>query len=189
MTSFKDNATYIIVLCIAILALGLWFYDSELYGDIFRFMAIPLGILWLYQKRYIALKYYVCTAVIILGITFICKLSFAYIAAHYGDVSWLQNIIEIAKRPINGEFKGFPSGHTSAAFMTSALVWRFIDRKSGVFVLLLAIFVGYSRIIHLWHTPTQVIAGAILGFIGSFAVFALIDFIDKHRQKHYNRSF
>ncbi|RDU60031.1 phosphatase PAP2 family protein [Helicobacter marmotae] len=171
------------MILIALLAVCLWFYDVQLYGDVFRLMLIPLGLYWLFTKQLLCLKYFICVSVIILGIAFGCKLAFVYIASHYGSLEWAQHIIEIAKRPINGEFRGFPSGHSSAAFAACALMWRFLGREWGIFSLILAIFVGYSRILSQWHTPTQVIAGAMLGFVGSFIVMLILDYIDKRYKK------
>lgn len=182
MNSFiKSNMQHnFIIFVIGVFALGLWLYDKEIYGDVFRFMLIALGLFWFIQKQFQPLKYLIIIAIVILGIAFTSKLLFAYLAHHYGDIEWLQNILEIAKRPINGEFKGFPSGHTTAAFIASALMWHFIGKKWGIFTFILACFVGYSRILSLWHTPLQVLAGAILGFIGSFI---LIYYIDKYFKK------
>lgn len=137
MNSFiKSNMQHnFIIFVIGVFALGLWLYDKEIYGDVFRFMLIALGLFWFIQKQFQPLKYLIIIAIVILGIAFTSKLLFAYLAHHYGDIEWLQNILEIAKRPINGEFKGFPSGHTTAAFIASALMWHFIG-KNGVYLLL-----------------------------------------------------
>ncbi len=177
---------YIVLCLIALLALGLWLYNAELYGDVFRLMLIPLGLWWLSQKQYRLMAYFVCVVAVILGIAFVCKLTFTYIASHYGDLQSVQDIKEIAKRPINGEFKGFPSGHTTAAFTAAALMWYFMGKQWGILAFILALFVGYSRIISLWHTPMQVCAGAFLGFVGSLALIMLLNKIDKTCKKDYN---
>ena len=181
----KSNIQHNLVIClIGIFALGLWLYDKVVYGDVFRLMLVALGLFWFIQKQFQHLKYLIIVAIVILGIAFACKLLFAYLAHHYGDIDWLQGILEIAKRPINGKFKGFPSGHTTAAFTTSALMWHFMGKKWGIFAFILACFVGYSRILSLWHTPLQVLAGAILGFIGSLI---LIYCIDKYFKKYIDK--
>ncbi|MCH5313461.1 MAG: phosphatase PAP2 family protein [Helicobacter sp.] len=167
----------------AVIAVLLWLYNPQVYGNVFRFMLIPLGLFWLIQKQFQPLRYFICVVVVILGIAFGIKMLCAFLASHYEDILWLQDILEIAKRPINGEFKGFPSGHSTAAFSAAALMWYFMGNKWGIFAFILACFVGYSRILSLWHTPTQVFAGAILGFVGSFAVILLLSYIDKTREK------
>ena len=162
-------------------ALGLWLYNHELYGDVFRLMLIPLGVIWLLQRRFVPLKGLVISCVVIFGITFGLKIAFNYAAHTFADSAWIMEIVEIAKRPINGEFKGFPSGHTASAFIAAALAWRYLGVRWGVYLIVLAGFVGYSRILNLWHTPLQVCVGGILGFFGTLLVLrAAKRYLDKH---------
>lgn len=158
----------IALLLIVILSSGLWLYSNrtiELYGDIFRLMIIPLIVIWIFQRQYAKLKELIYVSVGILTIAFVLKFSFSYLSSHYYEsLYWILNI---AKRPINGEFNGFPSGHTTIAFITAFFVWKYGEKKWSILVGLLAILVGLSRIISTWHTPLQVCAGAILGFAGS----------------------
>lgn len=165
-------------------ALSLWLYNNELYGDVFRFMLIPLGAMWLIQKRFIPLRALLVSCVIIFGIAFGLKLSFNYAAHTFMDSAWVMKVVEIARRPINGEFKGFPSGHTASAFIAAALAWQYLGVRWGVYLIVLAGFVGYSRILNLWHTPLQVCAGAILGFFGTLLVLKAVNkYLDKHSRK------
>ena len=165
-------------------ALGLWLYNNELYGDVFRFMLIPLGIIWLIQKQFVPLRALLVSCAIIFGITFGLKFSFNYAAHTFMDSAWIMDFVEIARRPINGEFKGFPSGHTASAFIAAALAWRYLGVRWGVYLIILAGFVGYSRILNLWHTPLQVCAGAILGFFGTLLVLKAVNkYLDKHSKK------
>ncbi len=171
-----------IIMCIiGISAIMLWLYDKELYGDAFRLMLIPLGALWLIKRDFTKLKCLILVAGIILFT------AFSYMANHYADIPVVQDFVDIAKRPINGEFKGFPSGHTTAAFTAAAFMWHFLGKQWGLFGVILAIFVGYSRTIGLWHTHTQVIAGAILGFFGSIILIVLTNKLTKNTKKDYNR--
>jgi undecaprenyl-diphosphatase len=65
----------------------------------------------------------------------------------------------------------FPSGHSSASFAAAAvLLWR---RVPGRFLALgLAVLIAFSRLYLYVHFPTDVLAGAILGFLlGSLAVY------------------
>ena len=53
-----------------------------------------------------------------------------------------------------------------------------------MYLIILAGFVGYSRILNLWHTPLQVCAGAILGFFGTLLVLKAVNkYLDKHSRK------
>ena len=169
------KASNLAMCLISVCALILWLYEPKLYSDVFRFMLFPLGLVWLLQKRYVLLKYFIVITAVILGIAFACKYTFFYMANYFMDNVWVENIAHIAKRPINGEFKGFPSGHTTAAFIAAAFAWQYMSKKWGIFFIFLAFMVGYARIISLWHTPIQVCAGALLGFVGSLVFISFIN--------------
>ena len=179
-------------IALAVFALLLCVWNIEDYGDIFRFMLIPLIIFLGITKCYIPLKNLLLTCAIVLGIAFSCKLGFAYLASHYVDSQSLMSFVQIAKRPINGEFKGFPSGHTTAAFIAVAFAWIYYDVKWKILFFILAALVGYSRIHSLWHTPTQVIVGALLGLGLGVALLWILKnhsfFLTKLTKKDYNPS-
>jgi len=59
---------------------------------------------------------------------------------------------------------GFPSGHTTTAF-TVATVLTLMFPRFGVLFYLLALLVGLSRIGVLYHYPSDVVAGAMLGTV------------------------
>lgn len=62
----------------------------------------------------------------------------------------------------------FPSGHTLAAF-TSAVIILLYNKKLGIFAMILATLMAFSRLYFYVHFPTDVIGGIILGI-----AFALI---------------
>jgi membrane-associated phospholipid phosphatase len=72
----------------------------------------------------------------------------------------------VNRRP-NGSYKGFPSGHTAAAFYGASYLSRRCVRTRGQKALLfgLAAFVGGSRIHADKHTAAQVVAGALVGLM------------------------
>lgn len=56
----------------------------------------------------------------------------------------------------------FPSGHTSASFAAAMSVW-FYNRKWGIFALVVASLIGFSRLYLYVHYPTDVVCGALFG--------------------------
>ena len=78
---------------------------------------------------------------------------------------------QINQRP-NGNYRGMPSGHTATAvFGASNIVHQCIRKNPAaqVVVLLTAGFVGASRIDAAAHNIWQVLAGAIVGWLGDRA--------------------
>lgn len=73
-----------------------------------------------------------------------------------------------SKRP-NGGDHSFPSGHTAFAFQGAAFILRRYGWKLGILALLLACFVGYSRIEAKKHWPRDVLVGAVIGIASSYA--------------------
>ena len=56
----------------------------------------------------------------------------------------------------------FPSGHTLASVI-SATILMLRERKIGVYALVLAILIAFSRLYLYVHFPTDVLGGAVLG--------------------------
>jgi undecaprenyl-diphosphatase len=69
----------------------------------------------------------------------------------------------------NFDFEGFPSGHTTTAFAL-AVVLGFLAPRWFWLGLVYAVSIAASRIIVGAHYPTDVMAGAILGTLGAYAV-------------------
>ncbi|QZY53680.1 phosphatase PAP2 family protein [Crassaminicella profunda] len=78
----------------------------------------------------------------------------------------------------------FPSGHTITAFSTAITLVKMIKNKIfAIPIMLLAIFIGFSRIYLTVHYPSDVLAGIILGFICSNTVLFLLEKNIWNRQK------
>lgn len=81
----------------------------------------------------------------------------------------------ISRRP-SGDGKGFPSGHTAAAFFgASDLAGKCFedDRAAGAALYGAAGLTGFSRVHAGEHTPQQVWTGALIGFSFGAASFGI----------------
>ena len=56
----------------------------------------------------------------------------------------------------------FPSGHTASGFAAAFALW-FQNRKLGTLALLLATFIGFTRLYLYVHFPTDILGGIALG--------------------------
>ena len=63
----------------------------------------------------------------------------------------------------------FPSGHTASSF-TAASVMFYFFRKLGVFALLFAALMAFSRMYLFVHFPTDILGGILLGIMGATLV-------------------
>ncbi len=157
--TINSRVQNIAIFIFLVIATCVWVYDIKTYGDIFRNVYIFLAMILIYQRAWGRLVALAISSLIVIAVVFIIKHGFSYIAAHYGE-----EYARISMRPINAKFNGFPSGHTATAFIAVAFICHFYDRRWVFLVALIAIFVGLSRIITLWHTPLQVFAGGIIAF-------------------------
>ncbi len=67
----------------------------------------------------------------------------------------------------------FPSGHSVAAFVAATIILAYFGWKWGLVSYIVAALIGISRIVLDVHYPSDVLAGALIGFIlGELVVFA-----------------
>ncbi len=57
----------------------------------------------------------------------------------------------------------FPSGHTGTSFAVAVLLWLALPRKYGIPAMILAVFIGISRLYVGVHYPSDVLGGAVIG--------------------------
>jgi undecaprenyl-diphosphatase len=67
------------------------------------------------------------------------------------------------------QYESFPSGHATTIF-AAAFVVGFLSPRWFPAMLVVAIAVGFSRIVVGMHYPTDVIGGAMLGMLGAYVV-------------------
>jgi undecaprenyl-diphosphatase len=74
----------------------------------------------------------------------------------------------------------FPSSHTSNLFAAAAAGWRFL-RRHGLWLVLLAVLVGWSRIYCGVHWPSDVLGSAVLGWCVGWLVCEGLNRLWRHR--------
>lgn len=70
----------------------------------------------------------------------------------------------------------FPSGHTFASFATAFAIW-FRSRTAGVFALMFAGLMGFSRLYLYVHFPTDVFMGMLLGGLTAWGATNVVDYL------------
>jgi hypothetical protein len=70
-------------------------------------------------------------------------------------------------RPDGSSATSFPSGHASDSFTIATVMWHYYGKKWGIPLYIIAGLVGVSRIEQRRHWPSDVIAGATLGYISA----------------------
>jgi undecaprenyl-diphosphatase len=72
----------------------------------------------------------------------------------------------------------FPSGHTLASFEGAGAIF-FCNKKYGIPALVLAALIAFSRLYLYVHYVTDVLVGAILGFVFALCAYVIVSFILK----------
>ena len=88
----------------------------------------------------------------------------------YAAIEGLVALVKMKKDP-----NSFPSGHTTAAF-AMAMGWQLASEKKWLktFGWIFAVLMGFSRLYVGVHYPTDVLAGALIGTMGSVVAWQIV---------------
>lgn len=80
----------------------------------------------------------------------------------------------------------FPSGHTTASFSAAVAILLCRKKVLGIFSLILAIVIAFSRLYLYVHFPSDVISGAVLGTLLAFSAYYITNCIYKKSAVKYD---
>ena len=75
----------------------------------------------------------------------------------------------------------FPSGHTTASFAVALVMLRMLPKKFGIPAVVLAALVAFSRLYLGVHYPTDVLAGALVGWLSALCAMKLVFYWEKRK--------
>jgi undecaprenyl-diphosphatase len=134
------------------------------------FLWIFIAFLLLCQKRYQK-----C------GIALICALSLSMllndeiIKPLIGRVRPFVKFTEVPLLISAGSYS-FPSGHSTAAFASAAVIAHYY-RTAGLLTYVLAALIAYSRLYLFVHYPSDALAGMVLGILVAYLIVKGIDLL------------
>lgn len=122
------------------------------------------------------------------GITMLAAMAFSFLLGNL----CLKNIIQ-RKRPCAVDTSvrllipfpseySFPSGHTLNGFTAATVIFLYF-KKPGVFALLLAAAIAFSRIYLFVHYPTDILGGMVLGIVDAVMVYLLAKRVRRGREE------
>lgn len=79
----------------------------------------------------------------------------------------------------------FPSGHTMCSFATSIVIFS-MNKKVGIFTMILSSFIGFSRLYLYVHYPSDVFGGMIIGIsIGIIVITVYKNLDERFKMKEF----
>ena len=135
---------------------GIWKFITSLGNG--GFLWIAAGLLMLFFKKTRAA-----------GAAGLFAMAFNYLAtnithknlvARPRPYTVLEELTILIDRP--GEFS-FPSGHTSSSFAFAFAIYLLLPKKYGIWAMVLAVLIAFSRLYVGVHYPTDVLGGIAVG--------------------------
>jgi undecaprenyl-diphosphatase len=78
----------------------------------------------------------------------------------------------------------FPSGHTMCSFAAGVIIF-YMNKKIGIFALILSSFIGFSRLYLYVHYPSDVFCGMAIGILLGTASIIMFNNIEKRNLKTF----
>lgn len=76
----------------------------------------------------------------------------------------------------------FPSGHTMCSFAPGVVIF-YMNKRIGIFALILSSFIGFSRLYLYVHYPSDVFCGMVIGILLGIASIIIFNNIEKRNVK------
>lgn len=111
------------------------------------------------------------SAFALLGSLFINNILLKNLVARTRPYYAVEGLIPLIKKPV--EFS-FPSGHAGSSFASACVLQRNLPKKYGIWFLILAVLISFSRLYVGVHYPSDVLAGAVTGILCSYLGQALV---------------
>ncbi len=127
-------------------------------------LSIVTGVILLFFKK--TRKCGVAILLSLLGGLLIVNWTIKPIVARSRPCHFYPELLTLVGQP--SEYS-FPSGHTVSAFAAAIPLFKY-HRKAGIFALVMAALMGFSRLYVFVHFPTDVFMGFVIGSAISMAV-------------------
>ena len=139
-------------------------------------MALALVALWFVEPDRIARQRHQVGVFAALTAMGLASLTVFVLNAHYDRPRPFETLGDVTLLFYRPTDPSFPSNAVAAAFGIAAAVWG-VNRRLGTALLIAAGLYGLARVYAGVHYPLDVIAGALIGIVGSYVVFKLRDLI------------
>lgn len=91
----------------------------------------------------------------------------------------MEALVPIVKKP--SEFS-FPSGHAGSSFAAACVLYRKLPKKFGIWAVILAALISFSRLYVGVHYPTDILAGAVVGIVCSYIGEWVVTLAEKRKR-------